>query len=189
MRLPPVEIPVASSLDDLRQRILVVLNQLIDTINVSTANTQVNGDNRRVINVAPPTGLTDAVNKGYLDNRLNTLTEAFNRRSQQRTSVTSTIITTGLVFPNRDTDVDTTTDDTDTAIWADTTSAPVTVYLEATPTDGKLIIVKLYSGINTMTIDGNGNTIDLATSISTTSTGAAFMLVYSAFDSDWKRIN
>jgi hypothetical protein len=67
---------------------------------------------------------------------------------------------------------------TDFTVLDDTTSGAFTESLPASPIKGQVVNVKLINSTNTLTISGNGKTIDGSSSITTSTTNQSYQIQY-----------
>ncbi len=189
MRILPISITKVDSLDELRTKLIEAINETIDTINLPD-NAPINARGYRVNNVANPSAPGDAINLGYLDkevHRISTLERRVGILENGSGSTTPTP-TSDTIFPIRSETSNYTFDAADFTVMMNCTGGNRSVFLEPTPANGQMVVVKNLVGLNTLTIDGNGNTIDGAGTLSTTAAGARFMLQYFAATTDWKII-
>lgn len=188
MRINPIEINHADSLPELKSKIVEAVNQVIDQLNLPD-NGPINAKGHRVTNVAMPSASGDAISLAYLEQRVKSL-PVINRRlsmlEQEEGAVGTS--TWGGVMPIRSETATTTFTAGDFTVMMDCTSGNKSIYLIAAPTNGQIAVVKNLVGLNTLSVEGNGNTIDGATSVTTTTGGFRWMFQYFAATTDWKII-
>lgn len=187
MRIAPIQIPPATSLQDLQSRLLVALNQLVDSLNLP-ASSAIDAKGNRVTNVAAPSASGDAINLAYLETKVKPIEEIRRKISLLNTGASSSLASTNLIWSITSKTSNYTVVDGDITILADCTSGNITITLPATPTDGRVVIIKNLVALNVLTIAPGSNTIDGAASLTTSSAGARFMLQYFAATTDWKII-
>lgn len=187
MRLPPIQIPPATSLSDLQNRIMIAVNQLIDSLNISTSTT-IDAKGNRVTNVAAPSASGDAINLSYLETKVKPIEEINRKLGLLGRTTTSSSASSNLIWAISSKTTNYTVVDGDITILADCTAGNVTITLPASPDNGRVIIVKNLVALNTLTITPGSNTIDGAASLTTSVAGARFMLQYFTASTDWKII-
>lgn len=187
MRIPQVQFAAAKTLGELQTKFTIAINQLIDTLNLPN-NAAIDAKGNRVTNVAAPSASGDAINLAYFQEKVNSINEETRRIALTRRSSTSSTSTTNVIWPISKKTSNYTVTSGDVTILGDCTSGNVTITLPASPEDGRVIIVKNLVALNTLTVAGNGNTIDGAVNLTTSTAGARFMLQYFAASTDWKII-
>lgn len=186
MRIAPIQIPPATSLQDLQSRLLVALNQLVDSLNLPVSSA-IDAKGNRVTNVAAPSASGDAINLAYLETKVKPISELSRKISLLNRS-TSSSTSVNTIWAIRKETADYNVADGDTTICADCTSGNITITLPASPADGRIIVVKNIVALNLLTVAPGSNTIDGASSLTTSVAGARFMLQYFTTDTDWKII-
>lgn len=187
MRIAPIQIPPATSLQDLQSRLLVALNQLVDSLNLP-ASSAIDAKGNRVTNVAAPSASGDAINLAYLETKVKPIGELSRKISLLNRGTTTSPTTSNLIWAIRRETADYNLASGDVTVLADCTAGNITITLPTTPDDGRVIVIKNLVALNLLTVDGNGNTIDGATTLTTSVAGARFMLQYFASTTDWKII-
>ena len=187
MRLTPIQIPPCTTVTELQTRLVVAFNQLVDSLNVPEQSA-IDAKGNRVTNVAAPSASGDAINLAYLETKVKPIEELNRKLGLLNRSTASSTTTNNLVWAISKKTTNYTVVDGDITILADCTSGNITITLPATPTDGRVVIVKNLVSLNLLTVDGNGNTLDGAATLTTSTAGARFMLQYFATNTDWKII-
>lgn len=187
MRLAPIQIPPCSTVAELQTRLVVAFNQLVDSLNVPSQSA-IDAKGNRVTNVAAPSASGDAINLAYLQDKVKPIEEINRKLSLLNRTTSSSTYSSNLIWAIRKETSNYNLASNDITILTDCTAGNVTITLPTTPDNGRVIVVKNLIAINLLTIDGNGNTIDGATTLTTSVAGARFMLQYFAADTDWKII-
>ena len=187
MRIAPIQIPPASSIADLQTRLVVAINQLIDSLNVPSQSA-IDAKGNRVTNVAAPSASGDAINLTYLQDKVKPIEEINRKLSLLNRSTSNSTSTSNLVWAINKKTSNYNIVDGDITILADCTSGNITITLPTAPTDGRVVIIKNLVALNILTIAPGSNTIDGAASLTTSTAGARFMLQYFVADTDWKII-
>lgn len=187
MRIPPIQIPPAESLQDLQSRLLVALNQLIDSLNLPTSSA-IDAKGNRVTNVAAPSASGDAINLAYLETKVKPIEELRRKISLLNQDIGTSTSSSNLIWAIRKETSSYNVASGDVTVLADCTAGNITITLPASPDNGRVVNVKNLVSLNILTVDGNGKTIDGAATLTTSTAGARFMIQYFATNNDWKII-
>jgi len=187
MRLTSIQIPPCATVAELQTRLVVAFNQLVDSLNVP-AQSAIDAKGNRVTNVAAPSASGDAINLAYLQDKVKPIEEINRKLGLLNRTLSSSTASSNLIWAIRSESTNYNVAAGDITILVDCTTGNVTITLPASPDNGRVVIVKNLVALNTLTISPNGNTIDGAVSLTTSTAGARFMLQYFAATTDWKII-